>query len=238
MAVVKLVEDITPGKMVFMPAGKYVRTPEILKKQSEAHLGHEVSADSRANQSSAQRGRKHSAEDIAKRVATRKARGGYGHSEETKNRIAAARKGQRLSAEHRAKIGKIHRGRKDSEETRLRKSKAQAKSWAEGKRTLPTWKLSGGTHDGIWMRCLNSEGVFADQLDQAGIAWVYEPRRFRTSLGTYLPDFYLPEFDIWIEIKGQQPPPKVLAKLQAFRRETGKCLILVYQRELERRTYL
>ena len=87
------------------------------------------------------------------------------------------------------------------------------------------------------MRCLNSEGVFAEQLDRANIQWVYEPRRFKTSLGSYLPDFYLPEFDIWVEVKGQQPPSQVLAKLQAFREETGKCLIIVYQRELERRVY-
>lgn len=238
MAVIKLVEDVIPGRMCFMPSGKYFRTPETLKKQSEAHLGHEVTAEARANQSLAQRGRKHSSESIARRVATRKARGGYGHSSVTREKIAEARRGKELSAEHRATLAKAHRGLRDSEETKQRKSKAQIQSWASGSRTLPTWKKSGGVHNGVWMRCLNSEGVFADQLDKAGIKWLYEPRRFKTSQGTYLPDFFLPEFNIWVEIKGRHPSVQVLAKLQAFREETGKCLIVVYPREeLERRLY-
>lgn len=237
MAVIKLVEDVSAGKMDFVPSGKYLRTPEILKKQSEAHRGRVPNAEARANQSLAQQGRKHSPESIARRVATRKARGGYGHNEATKDRIGEALRGKEQKAEHRLARSEARRGLKDSEETRRRKSEAQAKSWAEGKRGLPTWKKSGGTHNGVWMRCLNSEGVFAEQLDRANIQWVYEPRRFKTSLGSYLPDFYLPEFDIWVEVKGQQPPSQVLAKLQAFREETGKCLIIVYQRELERRVY-
>jgi len=81
------------------------------------------------------------------------------------------------------------------------------------------------------MRCLNSEGVFAQQLDEVGIAWVYEPRRFKLSWCTYLPDFYLPEFDIWVEVKGFMSE-EAQQKIDTFRRETGKTLVVVFQTDL------
>jgi hypothetical protein len=40
--------------------------------------------------------------------------------------------------------------------------------------------------------------VFLDHLD---IAWHYEPEGFEVTSGRYLPDFYLPEFQKWIEVK-------------------------------------
>ncbi len=114
------------------------------------------------------------------------------------------------------------------------------KAWAEGKLTPARnlYKKSGGWHNGVWMRCLNSEGVFARQLDEADILWHYEWKSFKTSLGRYLPDFYLPEFNIWVDIKGTRPEPKAFAKHQAFRDEFGKCLIVIYQSELEGMRYL
>ena len=86
------------------------------------------------------------------------------------------------------------------------------------------------------MRCLNSEGVFADSLDESGVKWIYEPKRFRTLLGSYLPDFFLPEFNVWVEVKGW-PDPLALNKVEAFRREYGKCIIVVYQKELPTMLY-
>lgn len=129
--------------------------------------------------------------------------------------------------EARAKISIAMSCKENSERIKL--------AWAEGRMTpiRNQFRNSGGYHNGIWMRCLNSEGVFARQLDGAGIKWLYEPRGFNTSLGRYHPDFFLPEFNIWVEIKGSRPEPKAFAKHQAFRDEHGKCLIVVYQHELE-----
>ena len=108
------------------------------------------------------------------------------------------------------------------------------KSWEEGRSTLPKYRSkSAGIHNGVWMRCLNSEGVFARQLDEAGIQWLYEPCGFKTSLGRYHPDFFLPEFNIWVEVKGSWIAEKSRAKMEAFRREFNKCLIVVHQSELE-----
>lgn len=41
--------------------------------------------------------------------------------------------------------------------------------------------------------------VFFDALQ---IEWLYESEGFETPAGRYLPDFYLPENAVWVEIKG------------------------------------
>ena len=50
------------------------------------------------------------------------------------------------------------------------------------------------------------EANFAKWCDCSGIKWQYEPKAFELNINnkltTYTPDFYLPEFDLWIEIKG------------------------------------
>lgn len=47
-----------------------------------------------------------------------------------------------------------------------------------------------------------SETLFAYCLDSFGIRWQYEPERFDLGWATYTPDFHLPEFDLWVEVKG------------------------------------
>lgn len=95
---------------------------------------------------------------------------------------------------------------------------------------------SDGFHNGVWMRCLNSEGVLAREFDRASIEWEYEPRRFRLSWCSYRPDFYLPQFDIWIEVKGFWTE-EAARKVDSFREETGKTLVVVMQRELPTMMY-
>lgn len=41
-------------------------------------------------------------------------------------------------------------------------------------------------------------------LDKCAIAWEYEPEGYVTKT-EYNPDFYLPDFDTWIEVKGKRP---------------------------------
>lgn len=98
------------------------------------------------------------------------------------------------------------------------------------------WSKSAGYHNGVYMRCLNSEGVFAQELDEAGIEWVYEPVGFRLSWCIYYPDFYLPEFDIWIEVKGWMTE-RAQEKIDSFRQGTGKTLVVVRQDELPTSVY-
>ena len=43
---------------------------------------------------------------------------------------------------------------------------------------------------------------FARLLIRLGLDYQYEPVRFTTPLGSYTPDFYLPKYDMFVEIKG------------------------------------
>lgn len=51
------------------------------------------------------------------------------------------------------------------------------------------------TYNGIEMRS-GLEGRYAAWLDTAGATWEYEPRRYATEWGDYLPDFRLSNVDI------------------------------------------
>ena len=61
-------------------------------------------------------------------------------------------------------------------------------------------KLDGSV---IWLRS-SYEVRIAKTLDRLGLAWVYEAKRFSIPElnTTYLPDFYIPDIDLWWEIKG------------------------------------
>ena len=53
------------------------------------------------------------------------------------------------------------------------------------------------------------EARWAVFFDTAGIRWEYEPQGFELPSGKkYLPDFYLPDVQRWIEIKGDPGPSK------------------------------
>lgn len=47
-----------------------------------------------------------------------------------------------------------------------------------------------------------TEARWALALDELGIAWEYEVEGFALDVGAYLPDFYLPAWKVWLEIKG------------------------------------
>lgn len=58
-------------------------------------------------------------------------------------------------------------------------------------------------YKGIKMRS-KLEAKFAVFLDALKINWMYEPKSFVLSNGiTYIPDFYLPELNTWVEVKGK-----------------------------------
>ena len=57
-----------------------------------------------------------------------------------------------------------------------------------------------GVVKGVEMRS-QLEVRFAEELEQRGIPWRYEPERI--GAGHYLVDFYLPDFHTWVEVKGR-----------------------------------
>lgn len=92
----------------------------------------------------------------------------------------------------------------------------------------------------LWMRS-SYEIVMAEYLDFSGITWEYEARAFpvnyildgKQKQGTYSPDFYLPEIDRYIEVKGWWR--KIAkAKFAAFREQYPYIEIEVWmEKELQ-----
>lgn len=61
------------------------------------------------------------------------------------------------------------------------------------------------------------EARWAVFFDNLGVKYVYEPEGYKLSNGeTYLPDFYLPDFNIYTEIKADRKHDNGLSRLFAF----------------------
>jgi hypothetical protein len=60
------------------------------------------------------------------------------------------------------------------------------------------------------------EARYAFLFDHLGIRWQYEAEAFVTSAGAYLADFYLPESDLWVEIKPAHPTAEEIEKCRAL----------------------
>jgi hypothetical protein len=52
------------------------------------------------------------------------------------------------------------------------------------------------------------EAWWAVFFDALGIRWEYEPEGYETAGGRYLPDFWLPREQTWVEVKPQLPDPE------------------------------
>ena len=77
--------------------------------------------------------------------------------------------------------------------------------WQAGEVTIPIPKnnrFKAQWYKGIYLRS-SWEVALAITLDEQGYKWEYETKRFKLSNGIYIPDFYLPRQDFFIEIKGQ-----------------------------------
>jgi hypothetical protein len=59
------------------------------------------------------------------------------------------------------------------------------------------------------------EARWAVLLDQLKITWLYEHQGYKTENGLYLPDFWLPELNTFLEVKALKPTPDEWAKLES-----------------------
>jgi hypothetical protein len=91
------------------------------------------------------------------------------------------------------------------------------------------WSVYDGPNGHINMRS-QSELLFAYKLDWAQVAWHYEPQRFDLGWSTYCPDFYLPDRDLYVEVKGHLT--EVAARKVAEFRALGHQLVLVTYRQV------
>lgn len=71
---------------------------------------------------------------------------------------------------------------------------------------------------------------FAKWLDLSGIKWEYESQTFDLGDTTYTPDFYLPEFDCYIEIKGYWRMD-AKKKFNKFKRQFSNICIYVFDKK-------
>jgi hypothetical protein len=70
------------------------------------------------------------------------------------------------------------------------------------------------------------EARWAVCFDALAIKWEYEKEGFETDAGYYLPDFWLPAYGIWIEIKGKLPSDEELRKVQLLANEDASAILI------------
>lgn len=87
-------------------------------------------------------------------------------------------------------------------------------------------RYKNGYYKKNWMRS-GYEISFAKWLDKQDIKWLYEPKRFYLGEVTYVPDFYLPEKKLYIEIKGKWYPDAI-KKFNKFKDKYPKLKIEVF----------
>ena len=86
--------------------------------------------------------------------------------------------------------------------------------------------------DGVRLSLRSSyETIYAQYLLREGIKFQYEPQRFKLEGGDYVPDFYLPERDLWVELKGIMTDESQ-SRIDRFREATGLKLVVIGEEEI------
>jgi hypothetical protein len=141
-------------------------------------------------------------------------------SEETKEKLSISKKG-RYAGEKNPFYGKTH-----SLKTRIKMSIARCEFfdnggeiWSKGKKApqlsgknnpmygrkccFPYYYKNGGKRDDLNQYFRSSwEANIARFFNHMSWGWIYEPKRFYFDDCSYLPDFYLPHIDTYVEVKG------------------------------------
>lgn len=79
-----------------------------------------------------------------------------------------------------------------------------------------------------WEKC------YAEYLDSKNIKWYYEFQRFPLYNTTYAPDFFLPEENLFVEIKGYMYPEQ-LKKINEFKEKyPEKNIIILFELDLKK----
>jgi hypothetical protein len=91
----------------------------------------------------------------------------------------------------------------------------------------------------VWLRS-SYETRYAEILDEYEVNWDYECRAFHiyTLDTTYRPDFYLPDHNLWVEVKGYMSDVDKIKLTEFYNTHPNENLLLVYIdhiKELEKR---
>jgi hypothetical protein len=79
-------------------------------------------------------------------------------------------------------------------------------------------------HNGYIMRS-KCERAWARHLDSLRIDYLYEPEVWSTDAGAYLPDFFVPAADCFLEIKGSNPTGIEIRKAEGLMKASGKLVV-------------
>lgn len=73
------------------------------------------------------------------------------------------------------------------------------------------------------------EARWAVFFDHLGIRWDYEPEGFELGNGLrYLPDFWLPDANLWIEVKPSAPDPAAHEKASRLAQSSGFAVFMTH----------
>ncbi|MGX9761885.1 hypothetical protein [Pseudomonas shahriarae] len=92
-------------------------------------------------------------------------------------------------------------------------------------------------HKGYRLRSY-TELMWARLLDAADIFYLYEPHLQRVEGGAYLPDFYLPNVGVYLEVKGVDPTADEIRKADDVMGRTGTPVIFLIGRPMSDRNGL
>lgn len=196
---------------------------ETRQKVSAAKLGVKMSDETRAKMSESHKGKPSPAL-------------GYRHTKFTLALMSAQRRGRKLSAKQRKNLSIALTGRVFSSEHRRNLGKAHALRW-QSATDEDYARIAKNGNRGKWTWYNEThfrstyEARFAKALDKRGWAWVYEPKRFRLSTTSYLPDFFVPTMKCYVEIKGWLDPNSK-EKIRLFREEHPELPVVVITEKL------
>lgn len=81
------------------------------------------------------------------------------------------------------------------------------------------------------------EARWAVFFDSLGISWEYEKEGYHLDEFKYLPDFWLPDYQYWLEVKGTTPTQEEIKKCQLLQELSGFPVVLaVGQPHMNRNT--
>lgn len=90
-------------------------------------------------------------------------------------------------------------------------------------------------YSGITMKS-SWEGIFAELCDKYKIVWEYEPKSFivdHKDRYSYTPDFYLPYYNLWIEVKPAVFIEKYRSLMERFTEMTGNVIQIISLEDFE-----
>lgn len=82
-------------------------------------------------------------------------------------------------------------------------------------------------YNGITFRS-RTEARWAVMFENMGLAWDYEPEGHGIDGRGYLPDFYLPQLDMWFEVKPEETDGSEVSVFAALCRASDKHGIIAY----------